>query len=84
MKYEWIEAGWRKHEGLCYFETGKGKEWRVSIFGSTRGGYDITVHYRRAYKVFGYSGSNNEFTLATAKERGEQMFEEIKNSINND
>lgn len=82
MKYEWIEPDWRKHEGLCYFETGKDKEWRVSIFGSTRGGYDITVHYRRAYQVFKYIGSNSEFTLATAKERGEKIFEEIKSSIN--
>ncbi len=82
MNQEWIEPHWRKQEGLCYFEAGKNKEWRVTIWEDGRGGYDITVHYRRAYKVFNYIGSNGEFTLATAKERGEKIFEEIKSSIN--
>lgn len=82
MKYEWIEADWRKHEGLCYFETGKDNLWRVTVWGSTRGGYEITVHYRRGYQVFKYVGGNNELTLATAKEMGEKMFGEIKDSIN--
>ena len=81
MNQEWITPSWRNHEGLCYFEAGKDKEWKVTVWESIKG-FEITVHYRSAYQVFKYIGSNSEFTLATAKERGEKIFEEIKSSIN--
>ena len=80
--YEWIEPHWRKQEGLCYFEVGKDKEWRVTVWGLLRNGYDITVHYRRAFKVFGKSTGYQEMTEAGVKRMAEELFEEIKSSIN--
>ena len=82
MNYEWIEADWRKHEGLCYFETGKDGEWRVTIWGSTRGGYDITVHFRRAYQVLKYPIRVEWMLIGQARNQAEELFEEIKSSIN--
>ena len=82
MKYEWIEADWRKREGLCYFETGEDKELRVSIFGSTRGGYDITVHFRRAYQVLKYPVRVSWMLIDQARNQAEELFEEIKSIIN--
>jgi len=82
MNREWIEPHWRKHEGLCYFEAGKNKEWRVTVWGLLRNGYDITVHYRRAFKVFGKSTGHQEITEAGVKRMAEEIFEEIKSSIN--
>lgn len=80
MKYEWIEADWRKHEGLCYFETGKDGEWRVTVWDSPRGGYDITVHYKRANKVGGVWIA--DMPNSGVKKMAEELFEEIKSSIN--
>lgn len=80
MKYEWIEADWRKHEGLCYFETGKDGEWRVTVWDSPRGGYDITVHYKRANKVGGVWIA--DMPNSGVKKTAEELFEEIKSSIN--
>ena len=82
MKYEWIEADWRKHEGLCYFETGKNKEWRVTVWESPSGGYDITVHFRRAYQVLKYPIRVSWMLVGQARDQAEELFEEIKSSIN--
>ena len=80
MNQEWIEPHWRKQEGLCYFEVGKGKAWRVTVWEGRCGGYDITVHYKRANKVGGVWIA--ELSPSGAKKAAEELFEEIKSSIN--
>jgi len=80
MNYEWIEPHWRKQEGLCYFEMGKDNVWRVTVWASPRGGYDITVHYKRANKVSGVWIA--DISISGVKKVAEEVFEEIKSSIN--
>lgn len=80
---EWIKPKWHKHEGLCYFEAGKDKAWRVTVWGSDRTGYEITVHYRRAYSVASRKVEwFSRYELVDVQKEAEQMFEEIKSSIN--
>jgi hypothetical protein len=83
MNQEWIEPHWRKQEGLCYFEAGQNKDWRVTVWEDGSGGYDITVHYKRANKVKGRKVAwFSEIFLPGVKVMAEELFEEIKSSIN--
>ena len=83
MNQEWIEPAWHKHEGLCYFEAGKNKEWRVTVWEAGKMGFEITIHFRRAYQVFKATPLyGKDETPDQAKERGEKVFNDTKNSIN--
>lgn len=79
---EWTAGDWRKREGRCYFEAGKNKEWRITIWDIGTTEFEITVHYRRAYQVFKSTGKVSETTYIQAKKMAEELFEEIKSSIN--
>ena len=80
---DWKDGNWRKKEGVCHFHTGKDNCLRVEIFDNDKG-YGIVVTYALCYTVkrekieIGHGPEE----LISAKRRGEQIIQDIKEDFN--
>jgi len=83
MSYDWKKGDWRKKEGGCYFEAGKNNCLKVEVFNNDSG-YGIVVTYNHCYTVFRelHAVGHGPEELISAKRRGEQIIQKIKNDIN--